>query len=73
MKKNQRGEMQRVKGGKRCREQREGGLNVTLGLGLENILFILAFFLSASLVEPDRFNRFQALKTESNRNFFVIF
>jgi len=33
--------MQRVQGGERCKEQRDGGrLNATLGLGLENILFI---------------------------------
>jgi hypothetical protein len=31
------------------------------------------FFLSADLVEPVRFNRFQTLKTEPNRKFFVIF
>jgi hypothetical protein len=52
MKKNQREEMQgekrkreMQKGGGRCREQREGGwrLKVTLGSGLENILFILVF------------------------------
>jgi len=37
--------MQRVQGGERCKEQRDGGrLNATLGLGLENILFILVFF-----------------------------
>ena len=49
MKKNQRGEMR-----ERCREQMEGGDaeskwrvmggGVNVGLGLENILFILAFF-----------------------------
>jgi hypothetical protein len=50
----------------------EGRLNVTLGLGLENILFILVF-LSAGLVESIRFNRFQTLKTESNLKYFVIF
>jgi hypothetical protein len=42
-----RGEMQRAKGW--------GQLNATLGLGLENIIFILAFFLSVGLVEPVRF------------------
>jgi hypothetical protein len=45
---------------------------VNVGLGLENILFILVF-LSGGLVEPVRFNRFQTLETEPNRNFFVIF
>jgi hypothetical protein len=41
----------------------------------KNILFIVVFFLSAGLVEPVRFNRFQTLETETepNRNFFVIF
>ena len=68
MKKNKRGEMRG-----RCREQREmqrareqrerGWLNV--GLGLENFLFILAFFLNGGLVEPVRFNRFQTLETET--------
>jgi len=48
-----------------------GGVNV--GLGLENILFILAFFLSGGLIEPVRFNQFQTSETELNRNFFVIF
>jgi len=40
--------MQRVKGGERCREQREEGrrLNATLGLGLEktSYLYLLFFF-----------------------------
>jgi hypothetical protein len=41
----------------------------------KSILFIVVFFLSAGLVEPVRFNRFQTLETETepNRNFFVIF
>jgi hypothetical protein len=57
--------MQRANG-----EQWEG---VNVGLGLENILFILAFFKSGGLIELVRFNRFQTLETEPNRNFFVIF
>jgi hypothetical protein len=60
----------------RRREQREGRLslkNVTLGLGLQkNILFILVFFLSAGLVEPVRFNRFQTLKTETKPNRILL-
>jgi hypothetical protein len=38
------------------RAKRGGRLNVTLGLGLENILFIFAFFLNVVLVEPVRFS-----------------
>ena len=73
--------MQRVKGGERCREQREGGrrLNATLGLGLEKTSYLyLLFFLSAGLVEPVRFGYVQSVsdfenETEPNRNFFVFF
>ena len=51
MKKNQRGEMQ----GEMQRSNGGGQLNVTLGLELENILFIFVFFfLSAGLVESIR-------------------
>jgi hypothetical protein len=44
----------------------------------KNILFILAFFLSAGLVEPVRFGYVQSVsdfenETEQNRNFFVFF
>ena len=55
MKKNQRREMRG-----RCREQMESkGKGVNVGLGLENILFILAFLKkSGGLVEPVRFNLF---------------
>jgi len=43
----------------------------------KNILFILAFFLSAGLVEPVRFGYVQSVsdfenETEPNRNFFVF-
>ena len=63
--------MQGAKGGG---EMQKAGGALNVGLGLENILFILVF-LSGGLVEPVRFNRFQTLKTETepNRNFFVIF
>jgi hypothetical protein len=55
------------------RQSREKGrLRMHLGLGLEKHI-IYTFFLSAGLVEPVRFNQFQTLETEPNRNFFVIF
>jgi len=60
-----RGEMQRAKGW--------GQLNATLGLGLENIIFILAFFLSVGLVEPVRFGSIGFRLWKPNREFFVIF
>jgi hypothetical protein len=54
--------------GEICREQKEGGggrrLNVTLEL--ENILFILAFFLSASWL--NRFGSVQSISDFRNRN-----
>jgi len=50
------------KGGERCREQREGGLNATLGLGLEKTSYLyLLFFLSAGLVEPVPFDLVQSV------------
>jgi len=57
-------------------QKREGGdwwLNVILGL--ENIVFILGFFLSADWLNRFGLVRFQTLETEtkSNRKFFVIF
>ena len=56
----------------RDREEVADGLRMHLGLGLEKHI-IYTFFLSAGLVEPVRFNQFQTLETEPNRNFFVIF
>ena len=56
-------------------EQGEGVAESALRFRVrKNILFIY-IFLSAGLVEPVRFNRFQTLETEteSNRNFFCDF
>jgi len=60
-----------LKGGK-------GRLMAKVILGLENVVFILTFFLSVGWLNrfgSVRFNRFQTLETETepNRNFFVIF
>ena len=64
MKKKQRGEMH----GEMQRAKRGGQLNVTLGLGLKNILFILAFFLSVCLVELIRFDSVQSASDFRNQN-----
>jgi hypothetical protein len=70
MREMQRGESKvRVKW-ERCRG---GWLNVILEL--EKIVFILAFFLSAGWLNQFgsvRFNRFQTLKTESNRTRILL-
>ena len=51
-------------------ESRERGqLRMHLSLGLEeNMLFILVFFSSASLVEPGRFGSVQSVSDFGNRN-----
>jgi len=54
----------------RQREQREGAAeNADLSLGLEeNMLFILVFFSSASLVEPGRIGSVQSISDFENQN-----
>jgi hypothetical protein len=53
----------------RDREKERGQLRMHLSLGLEeNMLFILFFFSSASLVEPGRFGSVQSVSDFGNRN-----
>ena len=56
-----------MRGKEKKGEKRGGGLlNVTLDLGF--FLFILAFFLSAGMVEPVRFGSIQSVSDFENQN-----